>query len=102
MDVRVTDNRERNRYEAWTPAGDEAGIVGYQKTPELIVFTHTEVEPEFEGQGIGSALAAGALNHARAQNLAVLPLCPFIKSYIDRHQEYADLVYAAGPSRVID
>jgi predicted GNAT family acetyltransferase len=93
MDVTITDNRERNRYEAKTPDGDVAGVVGYQKSSELIVFTHTNVEDKYEGQGIGSKLAAGALNDARAQNLPVLPLCPFIKGYIERHPEYADLVF---------
>jgi uncharacterized protein len=101
MDVTVTDNPERNRYEARTPDGDVAGVVGYQKSSELIVFTHTNVEDKYEGQGIGSKLAVGALSDARAQNLPVLPLCPFIKSYIERHPEYADLVYTAT-SHVLD
>jgi uncharacterized protein len=95
MDVTVTDNPDRNRYEARTGDGDVAGVVGYQKSSELIVFTHTNVEDRYEGQGIGSKLATGALEGARAQNLPVLALCPFIKSYIERHPEYADLVYTA-------
>ena len=102
MDVTVVDNPERNRYEARTPDGDVAGIAGYQKTSEVIVFTHTDVESRYEGQGVGSRLASGALDDAREQRFAVLPLCPFIKSYIERHPEYADLLFTPSPSHVSD
>jgi predicted GNAT family acetyltransferase len=53
---------------------------------------HTEIDPAFEGKGLGSALAAGALDAERALGEPVVPLCPFIRSYIDRHPDYADLV----------
>ncbi len=60
-------------------------------TPE-IVFPHTEVPPEFEGRGIGSKLVRGALDYAREQGLRVVPACPFVAAYIQRHEEYQDLV----------
>ena len=60
-------------------------------TPE-IVFPHTEVPREFEGQGIGSKLVRGALDYAREHELRVVPACPFVASYIQRHEEYQDLV----------
>jgi predicted GNAT family acetyltransferase len=60
------------------------------------VFTHTEVDPAFEGHGIGSALAAGALDDARRRGLVVVPSCPFIRAYITRHPEYADLLRASA------
>ena len=53
---------------------------------------HTEIDPAFEGKGLGSALAKGALDAERALGEPVVPLCPFIRAYIDRHPEYADLV----------
>jgi predicted GNAT family acetyltransferase len=76
--------------------GQLAGFAEYQTTPELIVFTHTVIEPQFEGQGLGSTLARAALDDVRAAGgRQVLPLCPFITSWIGRHAEYADLVYRA-------
>ena len=44
-----------------------------------------------EGHGIGSALVRGVLDIARAQGMKVVPVCPFVKGYMDRHPEYADL-----------
>lgn len=89
----MVDNTELNRFEALFATGEVVGFAQYQKTPELIVFTHTEVFDRYEGKGFGSALAKGSLDHVRETDLKVLPLCPFIKAYIARHPAYADLVY---------
>jgi predicted GNAT family acetyltransferase len=90
-EVRVVDNRAERRYEALL--GDRlAGIVTYRLRPGRIVFLHTEVLPIFEGRGIGSRLAAGVLDEARAGGLSVVPRCPFIAAYIRRHADYASLV----------
>ena len=88
--ITVTDNPAEGRYEAIVEGYlSEADYTHHGTT---ITFTHTEVAPELEGQGVGSALARFALEDARAQGLAVIPLCPFIASYIRRHPEYAELV----------
>jgi len=81
-----------DRFEARTPDGVVAGFAAYVREPDAVIFTHTEVAPAFEGQGVGSALAAGALDQVRASGERVVPLCPFIKAYIARHREYQDLV----------
>ena len=68
-----------------------------------MIFTHTEVEDRFEGQGVGSALARFALDDVRAAGTRkVLPLCPFIKGWIEKHPDYADLVYGAPTSTATD
>ncbi|MCE7000965.1 N-acetyltransferase [Saccharothrix sp. S26] len=82
--------------------GTPAGKAVYIRTPDLIVFTHTEVEPAFEGKGVGSALARAALDQARAWEQPVLPLCPFIKGFIERHREYVDIVYRTPKSTAVD
>lgn len=92
MDVTVVDNAAARRFEARTPTGEVAGFAAYTRSDRAVTFTHTVVEPAFEGTGIGSALAAAALAAVRAEGLAVIPQCPFIRAYIDRHPEYADLV----------
>ncbi|ANS79224.1 hypothetical protein SGUI_1828 [Serinicoccus hydrothermalis] len=93
-DVQVTRNDEQTRYEARVD-GELAGFAEYQLTDILVVFTHTEVEGAHEGQGVGSALARYALDDVREQGTRrVLAICPFIKGWIDRHPDYAPLLYA--------
>ncbi len=101
MDIAVEDIPARNRFEARVD-GDPAGFAEYMTTDTLIVFTHTEVDPRFEGKGVGGALIRGALDRVRAGERKVLPLCPFVKAWIGKHPDYFDLVYDAPPSKVTD
>jgi predicted GNAT family acetyltransferase len=92
-DVEVRNNAEQNRYEAWLD-GEVAGFAEYGLSDHAIVFTHTEVADRFEGKGVGSALARGALDDVRAQgDRDVVPLCPFIKGWIAKHPDYQDLLH---------
>jgi|RhiMetdeSRZDD1v2_1073273.scaffolds.fasta_scaffold3027456_2 predicted GNAT family acetyltransferase len=90
--TQVVDNPERNRFELLLD-GVAVGFAYYRLKPGRIVFTHTEIQPEFEGRGLGSRLAQAALDTARDRGLAVVPDCPFIGAYLRDHLEYADLVY---------
>ena len=91
--VTVADNPAMRRYEARVD-GDLAGYTEYHLSGDLIVFPHTEVDPDFGGRGVGTALAKGALDDVRANRpgFAVVPECDFIKTYIERHPDYADLL----------
>lgn len=89
--IDVRDNQARERFEVFED-GRLAGFAQYIRRAGRLIFVHTEVDEAFEGRGIGSKLAAGALDAARANGDHVLPLCPFIASYIERHPQYADLV----------
>jgi predicted GNAT family acetyltransferase len=94
-DVQVTDNPGESRFEARVD-GDVAGFAAYDKADDRIVFTHTEVDDAFEGQGVGSALARGALDAVRAEGgHRVVPQCSFIRGWIDKHPDYQDLVDAS-------
>lgn len=91
MAVRVEDNAERGRYEAFV--GDRrAGYLTYRRRDDLVAIDHTQVDERFEGEGVGSALIVRALEDARAAGVDVLPFCPFANDYIRRHPDYADLV----------
>jgi predicted GNAT family acetyltransferase len=92
MDATVTDNSDESRYEIHSGDGRLAGFIVYRLKPGRISLIHTEIDDEFEGQGLGSKLVAGALDDARGRELGVLPFCPFVNSYIERHPEYVDLV----------
>ena len=72
-------------------------VVGTQ-----IILEHTEVSPALRGHGVAAALARAALDHARANGLAVIPVCPYVIGFLARHPEYQTLVHQpgrrAGPS----
>jgi len=89
-DVDVSNNEAEQRYEARVDG--RLAILAYQQEGGRIVYTHTEVPEELEGQGIAGKLTRVALDDARAQRLAVVPRCPYVAGYIQRHPEYQDLV----------
>ncbi|QUX30967.1 N-acetyltransferase [Nocardiopsis akebiae] len=92
MTTDVVDVRDRKRYEIRID-GEVAGFAEYILTDDMVTFTHTEIDPAHEGRGLGGTLVRGALDDVRPRGLAVLPLCPFVKGWIQRHPDYADLVY---------
>jgi len=86
----VRNNSTENRYEL-TVDGHLAAAY-YTLSDSVITFTHTEVPKELGGRGIGSQLVKGALDDVRAKHLKVVPQCPFVKGYIEKHADYADLL----------
>lgn len=89
--IEIVDRRDRGRYEI-SVEGRLAGISTYELGHGEITFIHSEVDPAFAGRGLGSRLAAHALDDARARSLSVRPVCPFIRRYIRSHPEYQALV----------
>ena len=86
----VTDNRAEHEFEL--EVDGHRAIAAYQLEGDTIVFTHTLVPKKLEGRGIGSKLIRAALDAARDRGLKVVPQCPFVRAYIDRHAEYRDLL----------
>lgn len=96
-DVHVSDNPGQHRYEARID-GAVAGFVDYELTGNHIVLAHTEVDGAFEGRGVGSALARGALDDVRGRGLDTSITCPFLIDWVRNHQEYADVLDEAPPA----
>lgn len=92
MQFTVTDVPERERFEARDEAGALAGLVTYQLSGAIIAYTHTEVDPAFEGQGVGSTLARAVMDDARAKGRTVVPICPFLSEWLGKHPEYDGIV----------
>jgi uncharacterized protein len=89
--IEVADAPERDRYEL-SIDGEVAGFSAYRIRPGLIAFVHTEVDERLQGRGLGDRLIRFALEDARARGLSVLPFCPFVKAFIERHREFEALV----------
>ena len=89
--IEVANAPDRERYEL-SLDGEVVGFTAYKARPDLIAFIHTEVDDRFQGRGLGDRLIRFALEDARARGVAVLPFCPFVKSFIERHREFESLV----------
>jgi len=91
METTVRDYPEENRYEIRD--GDRVlGTAAYERRGDTFVFTHTVVDPDAGQDGVGSRLVRAALDDVRSKGGSVVPQCPFVRGWIERHQDYADLV----------
>jgi predicted GNAT family acetyltransferase len=86
----IIDNRARSRFE--TSVEDHTAFADYTIDGEVITFTHTLVPKELQGRGIASRLIAHALGEARARGLKVVPQCPFVAAYIQKHAEWGSIL----------
>jgi predicted GNAT family acetyltransferase len=90
MNDAVSNNPAHQRYEL--DVDGHIAATYYKIADGVITFIHTEVPPELGGKGIGSRLIKGALDQVRADGLKVIAECPFVRAYIEKHPEYADLL----------
>lgn len=95
MEPTVQDAPDANRYEI-TDGERVLGFASYQRRGYTVVFTHTEVDPDAGQDGLGSTLVRGALDDVRNHGGSVVARCPFVRGWIERHPEYADLVAEPG------
>lgn len=86
----VTDSKDRSRYELLLDG--HTAFAAYRIDGDVVIFTHTIVPPELQGQGVASHLIKAALDDVRAQGRKLVPQCEFVAAYIDKHPEEADLV----------
>jgi len=93
--IEVRDNPPVSRFEVML-GGVEAGIAEYRLRQGEIVFTHTEIYPEFRGGRLAIDLAVFALDAARARGLRVVPACSFFRRFIHSHAQYQDLLAERG------
>ena len=93
MDVSVQDSPERHRFEVLVD-GESRGFAAYRLREGAVVITHSEVDPELRGHGVGQELARRSLDLVRERGDRVVPQCPFFARYVAEHPEYADLVEA--------
>ncbi|HEY3007581.1 MAG TPA: GNAT family N-acetyltransferase [Micromonosporaceae bacterium] len=98
MQVEVRNNSDEQRFEAWVD-GALVGFAEYRRRPDVVVFIHTEVDPEYQGRGVAARLAAGALDQVRSAGDKIIVQCPYIARYLRRHPDQQDLVQAGGGAR---
>ena len=88
----VTHNENGQQFEMSVPNGK--AVLRYKRGEKQIDLLHTVVPPEDEGNGHGTALVQAAFDYARKSDIEVVPTCPFVKAYVDKHPEQRDIVAA--------
>lgn len=92
--MEVRNNTHRHRFESETDG--KLSIVVYENVDdETLALVHTEVDPSQEGKGIGSKLVEGTLQYIEEHDLKIVPLCPFVASYLKRHPDWNRVVSTA-------
>jgi hypothetical protein len=97
--VAVTHNEPAHRFEA-TVDGLRS-LLAYRLFPDRIVLHHTEVPPPIQGHGMAAKLTRAALDFARAHHLRVVPLCPYVSSFLRKHREYQDFVSSTDLEKIL-
>ena len=89
--MEVRHDPDGSRYELLVD-GRVTGVADYEDTGDVLVFFHTEVDPEEQGQGLGTTLVRGALDDVRRSGRTIVPRCPFVAHFLAEHRDYRDLV----------
>jgi predicted GNAT family acetyltransferase len=90
-DIEVQDNPDRSRFEI-TVDGTVAGFAAYRVRDGLVIVTHSQVDPAYQGQGLGSKLVIGTLDQLRDRGATVVPACPFFAKYVSTHHEWDEIL----------
>ena len=87
-EVDVRESPDEHRFEVHFD-GELAGFTVYEeRDPTTFAFVHTEVDPAFGGHGLGSVLVRGAMDAMAARGIAVVPRCPFVRAWLEKHPEH--------------
>ena len=89
--LRVINNTDLNRFEV--QLDHQVAVLEYQIAGKNIIYTHTEVPPEYEGRGIAATMARFAMEFAREQGYKVQALCPYVNAFVRRHPEYHSITW---------
>ena len=98
--VDFRNDAEHHRY-VLEDDGEVVAFTEYEQRHDRLLFPHTEVADGYEGRGLAGDLVRQALDDVRVQGHRVVPLCTYVRGWIERHPEYADLVDAELTERYL-
>ena len=90
MSAAIRDNTALSRFEL--DADGVTVFMRYRVLGDRISLDHTETPVAARGRGLASRLTRGVLDEMRRRDLKVVPRCPFVRAFLDRHPEYRDLM----------
>jgi predicted GNAT family acetyltransferase len=83
----VTHNEAKGQFEI--TLGHEKAVLQYHRTEQHITLLHTQVPETSRGRGLGNQLVRAAMDFAHFNQLKVVPVCPFVKAYVQKHPDTA-------------
>jgi len=92
VNLELVKNVANNRFEI--QVDKHMAFIEYKQNGNTITLVHTEVEPELEGKGAATAVVEKTLDYIEKNNFKLIPICPFVKTYIQRHPEWEKIVDA--------
>jgi predicted GNAT family acetyltransferase len=90
-DVKVQDDPKKSRFEILVD-GAVGGFAAYRIRDGLVIITHSEIDRNFRGQGLGSQLAEQTLDQLRERDARVVAACPFFAQYVSEHHDWDDIL----------
>ena len=87
----TTVTAESDRYTI-AVEGHEVGKAEFTDRGNQRVFTHTEVDDNYEGRGLATILISEALQETRDSGLRIVAKCPMVANYVSKHDEFKDVV----------
>jgi predicted GNAT family acetyltransferase len=98
-DKKLRVDATANRLELEVDGG--TAFIEYKLSGHTLFLIHTEVPKELEGKGVGGAIVLKALQYAKENGYQIVPLCPFVQTYLERHKEWKAIV-SADADRFLD
>jgi predicted GNAT family acetyltransferase len=96
----VRSNTDARTYDAMVD-GKEVGTLVYELKGSMVVISHTVIEPEYRGRGIGSELVRQALDDVQRRGMTVSNFCGFVATFIETHPGYEDLLDPVHPGVIV-
>ncbi|MCA8830918.1 GNAT family N-acetyltransferase [Hymenobacter pini] len=93
QDLPLIDNNGSHRFEL--TVNHSIAFMEYGERDGNLALFHTEVPAQLEGQGVGTAIVEKVLLEMERRHKLMIPLCPFVTSYLKRHPEWQRLVAPA-------
>jgi predicted GNAT family acetyltransferase len=99
-ELMVRKNTDARTYDAMVD-GQEVGTLVYELKGSMAVISHTVIEPEYRGRGLGSELVRQALDDIRGQGMTVSNFCGFVSTFMEKNPDYADLLDPVHPGVIV-
>ena len=93
-ELSLKDNTDLNRFELEVEGN--IAFLEYKRSRDWLFLIHTEVPETMEGKGVGSTIIQKTLQYAKDNNYKIVPICPFVQSYLKRHKEWHDIIVPAA------